>query len=229
MPHRSENWGKTLSGLRSRGHGVGGCVCGGGCPRRAPSPPATLARATGCGRSRPLPPAAVPGSAVPSPARRPSGRSGGGSAPRAAARDEPEEMTYLLCEPSASPRPCPAAAGPGRPPPPHHHVAEARRGGERGRHVEGKVLSRRRRDAARASRGRGGPRATAMPGQPAPAPGRAASPRSRFGAPRGVTPSSHQRHPARCPSRRARSQGRRAPPDPPEPGPYPRAGRRCLH
>lgn len=90
----------------------------GGCPRRAPSPPATLARATGCGRSRPLPPAAVPGSAVPSPARRPSGRSGGGSAPRAAARDEPEEMTYLLCEPSASPRPCPAAAGPGRPPPP---------------------------------------------------------------------------------------------------------------
>lgn len=230
MPHRSENWGKTLSGLRSRGHGVGGCVCGGVSPPGAL--PARNARP--CYRLRPLPASAPrrrPGERRPQPGaaaeraerrrERPAGRCPG------RARGNDLLALRALCVSAA----LPGGSG-SRPPPPHHHhhhVAEARRGGERGRHVEGKVLSRRRRDAARASRGRGGPRATAMPGQPAPAPGRAASPRSRFGAPRGVTPSSHQRHPARCPSRRARSQGRRAPPDPPEPGPYPRAGRRCLH
>lgn len=98
-----------------------------------------------------------------------------------------------------------------------------------GCHLEGKMWRRRSRGAARAARGHGDPRAAAMPGRWAPAPGRAAAPLSRFGAPRGVTPSTHQRHPARCPSRRARSQGRRASPDPPEPGPYLRAGRRCPH
>lgn len=74
--------------------------------------------------------------------------------------------------------------------------------------------------------GAGGSEGTAGPAmrtQRAPAPGRP------FAAPRAVTPSTRQRHPARCPSRRARSQGRRASPDPPEPGPYPRAGKRCPH
>lgn len=209
----------------------GGRRGGGGqrsAPRRQPGPgppPAELHRDGSCGaacprRSARSRPPRSPGEGCPRPGRQPrprgtacraGGPPGERRRERPAAQEEPEEMTYFPCEPSVRPRPCPAAAGPGH------------RGG--GARSEGKMLRRRSRDAARARRGRGGPRGTAMPGHP----GRAATPRSRFGAPRGVTPSTRQRHPARCPSRRARSQGRRAPPDPPEPGPYPRAGRRCLH
>lgn len=76
--------------------------------------------------------------------------------------------------------------------------------------------------------GAGGSEGTAGPGA-AMRTHRAPAPARPFAAPRAVTPSTRQRHPARCPSRRARSQGRRASPDPPEPGPYPRAGKRCPH
>lgn len=78
MPHRSENWGKTLSGLRSRGHGVGGCVCGGVSPPGAL--PARNARP--CYRLRPLPASA--------PRRRPGERrpQPGAAAERAERRRE---------------------------------------------------------------------------------------------------------------------------------------------
>lgn len=97
-----------------------------------------------------------------------------------------------------------------------------------GCHLEGKMSRRRSRDGV-AQRDGGGPRAAAMRARRGPAPGQAAAELSRFGAPWGVTPSTRQTHPARCPSRRARSQDRKASPDPPEPGPYPRAGKRCPH